>query len=96
MTIKKIKEIWSKEERYCGIPGKKMFTVYTFGAPIGKSVIMVVHDPDMGRYVEAIIPIATGKDILNGHSRPCDNMDDAVDVACEMIQDNWDDLSIDL
>ena len=92
MTIKEIKEIWSHKK--ISFSGKKMFTTVKFSEPLGKCVVMVVKNPYMDRYVEAIIQVSTGNDILNGHSRPCDNMEDAVDVACEMISDNWDDLNI--
>ena len=94
MTIKEIKETWSRKQNYCGLSGKKMFTTVKFSEPIGKCVIMVVKDPWMDRYVEAIIRVSTGEDILNGMSRPCDNMEDAVEVACEMVADPWSDLNI--
>ena len=96
MTIKEIKETWSKIEREDDMRGKKMFTVAHFSEPIGTSVIMVIKhpDPDVGRYVEAVIQVSTGKDILNGHCRPCDSLDDAHDVASEIIWDNWFDLDI--
>ena len=92
MTIKTIKEAWQAKE--FSIRGKKQFAVYNFGDPIGKCIILVINNPYAGRYVDAIIQVKTGEDILNGHCRPCDNMDDAIDVAGEMIQDNWDDLII--
>lgn len=94
MTINEIKSKWSKVEEYAGLKGKKMFTVRTFDEPIGKCVIMVINNQYMGRTVAAAIQVKTGEDILNGHSRPCDNMNDAIDVACELISDNWDDLIV--
>jgi hypothetical protein len=93
MKIKEIKSEWiNKPCTWCN-SAKRMFAVHSFN-DIGKCVIVVVNDPYLGKTVDAVIPVKTGKDILNGHSRPCDNMVDAIDVAGEMINDNWDDLNI--
>lgn len=92
MKIQAIKEEWRGKHEYAGLTGKKMFTVWTFNNPVGKCVVMVINDRDIGKTVVAVIRVETGKDILNGHSRPCDNMDDAIDVAGEMISDNWDEI----
>lgn len=94
VTIKGIKEKYRTAPEYM-LPGKRQFTVWTFPEPIGKSVVMVINCGKFcGNYVEAIIPVKTGIDILNGNTRPCDNMEDAIDVAGEMISDNWDDLRL--
>ena len=84
MTIKEIKEQYSKK-----ISGRVMFRTVKYSEPIGKCVLVVSrsYDPYIGRYVEALVQVSTGEDILNGHSRPCDSMDDAVDVVDEML---WD------
>ncbi len=89
MTIKEIKELYSGK-----ISGRVMFRTMKFSEPIGKCVLVVSrsYDPYIGRYVEALVQVSSGEDILNGHSRPCDNMDDAADVVGEMIWDMGDEL----
>jgi hypothetical protein len=46
------------------------------------------YDPyQAGYYVDAIIDRNTGSNLIPGRCRPCDDKDDAVDVAYEML---WD------
>lgn len=89
MTIKEIKELYSGK-----ISGRVTFRTMKFSEPIGKCVLVVSrsYDPYIGRYVEALVQVSSGEDILNGHSRPCDNMDDAADVVGEMLWDMGDEL----
>lgn len=39
-----------------------------------------------GYYVEACIDRQNGQNVIEGHCRPCDDKNDAVDVAFEMIE----------
>ncbi len=90
MTIKEIKTEWSKKTIYQGGSGKWQFTTYQLTRN-GKCVIAVQNeDRDYGRTVVACISTLDGKDIFhNHHSRPCDNMNDAVDVASEIISEMY-------
>ena len=72
MTIKSIKEKY-KDYRIRGN---------------GKVVIVVNAHPhkDIGKYVTQVIRVSDGKELLkDGSCRPCDNLDDAIDVAGEMM-----------
>lgn len=87
MTIKEIKRIytdWNKER----FNGKRMFTQSYYINEKGekeKTVIVVDNDRYMGKYVIGIVRVKDGKQLLpNGACRPCDNLDDACDVADEM------------
>ena len=86
MTIKGIKETWGNMVEIQGCRGKKQFAVYGFGG-FGKCVVVVVNECGFfGRTVVAVVQVSSGEDLLKGeHSRPCDNMDDALDVAGEML-----------
>lgn len=84
MTIKAIKE----QYKHYGDPTeKKSFVVYDWQDGNGKCVIVVSH---MGMYrykdVVQVVRVRDGKELLEkGACRPCDNLDDAIDVAGEMI-----------
>ena len=87
MTIKAIKEEFAKKTRYQGISGGKwQFTVWRMTKK-GKCVLCVQNLGGYeGRWVVACISTIDGKDLFhNDHSRPCDNMDDAIDVASEIL-----------
>ena len=86
MTIREIKALWGSKDRIQGCTGKKQFATYDF-QEFGKCVVVVVNDGAyLGRTVVALVQVATGNDLFHGeHSRPCDNMDDAIDVAGEII-----------
>ena len=88
MTIKEIKAQWSEKAKINGLSGKKQFTVWSFTG-YGKCVVVVVNDPHMERFVVGVVPVSTGIDVLADHARPCDNMDDAIDVAGEILSDMW-------
>ena len=85
MTIKQIKEDYKNYQRSYG--ERNSFVVYDWKDGNGKCVIVVNRSPNkmVGDYVTAVIRVRDGKDIANGGMRPCDNLDDAIDVAGEMI-----------
>ena len=68
---------------------KNMFAVYDFKGDIGKAVIVVKSHPDkyIGKHVTQVIRVSDGKELLHDSMRPCDNMEDAVDVTAEMLAD---------
>lgn len=86
MKIKDIKEKYRNYKgEHCG------FSVFSIGQdksmPSEKYVVVVEinRDPYIGDYVLQVVRVRDGKEMLpNGASRPCDNLADAVDVACEM------------
>lgn len=84
MTIKSIKE------KYTGKYGKNektMFTVYDYKDGNGKVVIVVTHHSQYKKTVWQAVRVSDGKELIPEHRcRPCDNMDDAIDVAGEMME----------
>lgn len=85
MTIKEIKEQY-RNYRIRGSE-RNSFVTYNFGGETGKVVIIVNIDRIMGDYVTQVVRVSDGKTLLEeGRCRPCDNLDDAVDVAGEMIE----------
>lgn len=84
MTIKAIKE------KYTGVYGngeRTMFATYDYGDGNGKVVIVATKSRTYGRTVWQAVRVRDGKELIElGRCRPCDNMDDAIDVAGEMIQ----------
>lgn len=86
MTITEIKKEWAGKGMIQGCGGKIQFTVWNF-ENFGKCVVVVSNEGGyFGRTVVALVQVSTGKDLFLGiHSRPCDNMDDAIDVAGEII-----------
>ena len=87
MTIKAVKEKYRNYE--CGAGGHNSFVVYDYNDGYGKYVIVVnvSRRKYVGDYVTAVVRLTDGKNVIEGHSRPCDNLDDAIDVAGEMIED---------
>lgn len=84
MTIKEIKEKYTG--RY-GNGEKTMFTTYDYHDGNGKIVIVVTKHGTYGRTVWQAVRVSDGKELIsNGRCRPCDNMDDAIDVAGEMME----------
>ena len=87
MTIKAIKEEYSKYG--CGAGESNKFTVYDYGDGNGKMVIVVIYARVGGqiwRDVQQVIRVRDGKRMLSeGRCRPCDSLDDAIDVAGEMM-----------
>ena len=85
MTIKEIKEKY-KDYQIRGNE-KNMFTAYDYKDGNGKVVIVVNNCKGYGKTVMQIVRLSDGKQLLkNGSCRPCDNLDDAIDVAGEMMR----------
>ena len=89
MTIKSIKEKYTG--KYGDHDERTMFKVHNFTDPeIGKAVVIVTYVPWYGRTVWQAVRVSDGKELIEkGSCRPCDNMDDAIDVICEMISDGY-------
>ena len=86
MTIKAIKEKY----KYYEIKGneKNMFTTYDYQDGNGKVVIVVNDCRGYGKTVMQVVRVSDGKELLKDDScRPCDNLDDAIDVAGEMMEE---------
>lgn len=84
MTIKEIKEKYKDYLRQGR--EKNSFVVYKWKNDEDKYVIIVNRHPCkyIGSYVTGLVRVRDGKELLSGSSRPCDNLDDAIDVAGEM------------
>lgn len=83
MTIKEIKN------KYTGVyDGRKtMFTTYDYNDGNGKIVIVVTDQREMRKTVWQAVRVRDGKELIeDGRCRPCDNLDDAIDVAGEMME----------
>ena len=83
MTIKAIKETY---KRYgCVGSERNGFAVYDYKDGNGKIVVVVTYSC-LGRDVVQAIRVRDGKEMLSpNRCRPCDNLDDAIDVAGEMM-----------
>lgn len=63
-----------------------MFTIYDYNDGNGKVVIVVNYNKGYGKTVMQIVRVSDGKELLiNGGCRPCDSLEDAIDVAGEMF-----------
>ena len=83
MTIKEIKEKYKDYKRKA--KEKNMFTIYDYNDGNGKVVIVVNDCKGFGKTVMQVVRVSDGKELLQeGSCRPCDNLDDAIDVAGEM------------
>lgn len=85
MAIKEIKEKYKNYQ----IRGdeKNMFTTYDYKDGNGKVVIVVNDCKGYGKTVMQVVRVSDCKELLkNGDCRPCDNLDDAIDVAGEMLK----------
>lgn len=83
MTIKAIKEKYKDYKLQSN--EKNMFTVYDYNDGNGKVVIVVNNCKGYGKTVMQIVRVSDGVELLlEGSCRPCDNLDDAIDVAGEM------------
>lgn len=83
MTIKAIKE---KYHGKYGRGEKESFTVYDYKDERGKVVIITTYCRIYGRTVWQAVRVSDGAELIpDGNCRPCDNLDDAIDVASEMI-----------
>ena len=84
MTIKGIKEKYANYQ----VRGNEVnrFAVYDYGDGNGKVVIVVNDCRGYGKTVMQVVRVRDGAELLeSGRCRPCDNLDDAIDVAGEMI-----------
>lgn len=84
MTIKAIKEAYNGKY---GEPWEKtMFTTYDYNDGNGKVVIVVTFARGYGDTVWQAVRVSDGKELISkGRCRPCDNLEDAIDVAGEMM-----------
>lgn len=84
MTIKTIKE------KYMGVYGggeKTMFATYDYDDGNGKVVIVVTKHPVYGRTVWQAVRVSDGMELIpGGRCRPCDSLNDAIDVVSEMMR----------
>lgn len=86
MTIKAIKEQYQNYK----INGNETnsFVIYDWKDGNGKMVIVVNNCKGYGKTVMQVIRVKDGKEMIkNGSCRPCDNLDDAIDLAGEMMED---------
>lgn len=86
MTIKAIKEAY--KDYHVGACEHNAFVPYDYSDGNGKVVIVVNINSSkyIGDYVMQVVRVSDGKELLeNGACRPCDNLDDAIAVAGEMI-----------
>lgn len=91
MTIKAIKEAYKNYNLSAG--ERNSFVTWDYKDGNGKVVIVVNINSSkyVGDYVMQVVRVSDGKELLaDGRCRPCDNLDDAIDVACEMLNDNDD------
>lgn len=83
LTIKAIKDAYSG--RY-GNGEKTRFTTFDYGDGNGKVVIVVTWCKGYGNTVWQVVRVRDGKELIpDGKCRPCDSLNDAIDVAGEMI-----------
>ena len=86
MTIKAIKETYKKYK--CSGGEHNIFTTYDYRDGNGKVVLVVNVCSGFGKTLMQVVRVSDGEELLkNGRCRPCDNLDDAVDVFGEMMQD---------
>ena len=84
MTIKAIKEQYKKYE----ISGSEKNIFVTYEDNNEKFVVVVNSNKSYGKTVTQVIRVLDGKEMLQiGSCRPCDNLQDAIDVAMEMVQE---------
>ena len=89
MTIKAIKEKYKNYNRDT-FSCKNMFVVYDYNDGNGKIVIVVNNCRWLGKDVVMAVRVSDGKEMLSqDRCRPCDNLDDAIDVAGEMMREEF-------
>lgn len=82
MTIKAIKENYKDYHKTTG-DNKTMFSVFSMEGE--KYVVVVTDCRGYGKTVYQVVRVRDGQEMLHkGSCRPCDDLSDAVDVACEM------------
>lgn len=86
MTIKSIKEKYRNYKLRAN--EKNMFATYDYNDGNGKVVIIVNDCKGYGKTVMQVVRVSDGIELLaERRCRPCNNLDDAIDVAGEMISD---------
>jgi hypothetical protein len=86
MTIKAIKEQYKSYKTEGN--EHNSFVVYDYNDGNGKVVIVVNMNKFYGKTVMQAVRVKDGKELIeDGKCRPCDNLDDAVDVAGEMFME---------
>ena len=93
-----IKDIKAAYKDYFSKAGHNTFVVYDWNAyakyddyfaKVGKAVVVVHIEKvcgDIWRDVVQVVRVSDGKKLLeDGRCRPCDNLNDAIDVATEML-----------
>lgn len=89
MTVKQIKEEY-KNYMVRGTE-RNAFVTYDYKDGNGKVVIVVNICKGYGETVMQVVRVRDGKRMIpNGGCRPCDNLDDAIDVAGEMMENEED------
>lgn len=84
MTIKEIRERY-KQYRVSG-GERNSFVTYDYKDGNGKVVIVVNISRSYRDTVMQVVRVRDGAELLkDGRCRPCDNLEDAIDVAGEMI-----------
>ena len=89
MTIKSIKEKYATYGCENNTDWYNTFTTFDYNDGNGKVVIVVnnCRFKDIGKWVRQIIRVSDGTELLSiNRMRPCDNLNDAIDVAWEMMQ----------
>ena len=82
MTIKAIKEAYKDYHKTKG-DDKTMFSVFSMEGE--KYVVVVTDCRGYGKTLYQVVRVKDGAEMLyKGSCRPCDNLEDAVDVALEM------------
>lgn len=83
MTIKAIKDAYTGKY---GNGEKTMFTTFDYKDGNGKVVIVVTKHSTYGKTVWQVVRVSDGAELIReGKCRPCDSLDDAIDVAEEMF-----------
>ena len=84
MTIKAIKE---KYTGHYGHGEKTSFVVYDYRDGNGKIVIVLTRGRSYGWTIWQVVRVSDGAELIPDEScRPCDGLNDAVDVAGEMME----------
>ena len=85
MTKKQITETYKGKVYGTGRWNNDVVTTISFYENL--AILMSGHysPNEAGYYVEAVIDRNTGENLIPGQCRPCDDKNDAIDVALEMI-----------
>lgn len=87
MTIKEVMARY-KDYRATDTTERNSFITYDYRDGNGKVVVVVQVSKykDIGKYVVQAVRVSDGKELIEaGRCRPCDSMEDAIDVAGEMF-----------